>query len=322
MTHPFVSVLTPTYNRRKFIPTAIACFKAQDYPKDRMEWIILDDGTDKVGDLFAAAGLTNVRYVALPEGMKLPIGAKRNRLNELAKGDIVVCWDDDDYYPPERVKKAVHKLRSVPGRKVEVVGSSLLHLYFTDRDEIWSIGPYAQNHCTNGTMAYWRSYFGPNRYDDTAEKAEERQFMQDWKTPVLQLKSEETIVVICHAHNTYDKRKMFEQKNPNFKKLSIKLKYLVRDKACREFYSELAKDYKELDTPHQTKLGSRTPSCTPASPFLKNAGLAEAEAEPEAEPAASEAEAAAEAEPSELSEAVTDRSLGIRSVSKINVPAP
>ena len=72
--------------------------------------------------------------------------------------------------------------------------------------------------------------------------------MQDWKTPVLQLKSEETIVVICHAHNTYDKRKMFEQKNPSLKKMSIKLKYLLRDKACREFYMDLAKDYEELDS--------------------------------------------------------------------------
>jgi glycosyltransferase involved in cell wall biosynthesis len=96
MSRHFISVLTPTYNRRRFLQTAIACFKAQTYPQDRMEWIILDDGTDKVGDLFdpAKTGLKNVRYIALPEGEKLPIGAKRNRLNELAKGEIIVCWDD------------------------------------------------------------------------------------------------------------------------------------------------------------------------------------------------------------------------------------
>ena len=60
---PFVSVVTPTYNRRRFIPTLIKLYKAQTYPKDRMEWIILDDGTDKVGDLFAEAAKTipNIR---------------------------------------------------------------------------------------------------------------------------------------------------------------------------------------------------------------------------------------------------------------------
>jgi glycosyltransferase involved in cell wall biosynthesis len=244
---PFVSVLTPTYNRRRFIPAAIRCFKNQTYPQDRMEWIILDDGQDRVKDLFEASGLTNVRYVGLPEGQKLPIGAKRNMINELAKGEICVCWDDDDYYPPERVRKAVTRLRSSPGHRVPVVGSSKLYLYFTDRDQIWSIGPYNQNHCTNGTMAYWRSYFKDHRYDDTAEKAEERKFMDDWKTPVLQLVPEDVMLVICHAYNTFDKRNLLKQNNPLLKQVTVKMRQLVKDKELREFYLGLARDYKERD---------------------------------------------------------------------------
>jgi glycosyltransferase involved in cell wall biosynthesis len=249
MTTPLVSVLTPTYNRRQFIPTAIACFKAQSYPMDRIEWLILDDGADKVADLFdpKKTGLKNVKYVALPEGVKLPIGAKRNRLNEMAKGEIVVCWDDDDYYPPDRIKKAVIKLRSFPGKKVPVVGSSKLHLYFSDRDEIWAIGPYNPNHATNGTMAYWRTYFDNNRYDDTAEKAEEKKFMRDWTTPCGQLESEETMLVICHAHNTFDKRKLLTQNNPLLVRSPLKMKTLVKDKKIRDFYLELSRDYMELD---------------------------------------------------------------------------
>lgn len=245
--HPFVSVLTPTYNRRKFILAAIRCFKNQTYPQSRMEWIILDDGTDKVKDLFDAAGLPNVRYVALPEGERLPIGAKRNRLNDMATGDIIVAWDDDDYYPPERISKSVTALRSAPGHRVPVVGSSELYLYFTDRDEIWSIGPYGQNHCTNGTMAYWRSYAATHRYDDTAEKAEEKKFMDDWKTPVIQLRPEQTMLVLCHAYNTFDKRRLLTQNNPLLKKVPMKMRALVKDKVLREFYLGLARDYKEKD---------------------------------------------------------------------------
>jgi hypothetical protein len=240
---PFVSVLTPTYNRRKFIPLAIQMFKAQTYPQDRMEWIILDDGTDKVGDIFAASGLSNVRYHTLEE--KLPIGAKRNRINELARGDICVAWDDDDYYPPDRVKNAVRKLRSVPNRRVPVTGASQMYLYYTDRHEMWNIGPYNPNHCTNGTMAYWRSYFKDHRYDDKAEKAEERSFMNDWKTPVLQQTPEETILVICHSKNTFDKRKLLEKTNPTMRKLSIKLRNFVKDKKIADFYMSLKADYTE-----------------------------------------------------------------------------
>ena len=46
-----VSICTPTYNRRAFIPTLIKCFLAQDYPRDLMEWIIVDDGEDCVEDM-------------------------------------------------------------------------------------------------------------------------------------------------------------------------------------------------------------------------------------------------------------------------------
>jgi len=245
-----VSVLTPTYNRRKFIPTAIACFKDQSYPHDSMEWIILDDGTDKVGDLFTAAkdaGLKNIRYVAIDERLK--IGAKRNRLNALAKGDICVCMDDDDYYPPDRVKKAVFRLQSAPGRSIPVVGASMLFLYFADRDEIWSIGPYNQNHCTNGTMAYWTTYTKDHKYDETVDKAEEKSFMNDWKTPVLQLTPLDTMLVICHADNTFDKRVLLAQNNPLLKKQGVKMKQYVTQKKIKEFYYSLAAEYKAKPLP-------------------------------------------------------------------------
>ena len=47
-TRPLVSICTPTFNRRPFIKAAIECFKHQDYPLERMEWVIIDDGTDKI----------------------------------------------------------------------------------------------------------------------------------------------------------------------------------------------------------------------------------------------------------------------------------
>ena len=60
MEQPFVSVCTPTYNRREFIPYIIECFLKQDYPMEKMEWIIVDDGTDKIEDL--VCDIPQVRY--------------------------------------------------------------------------------------------------------------------------------------------------------------------------------------------------------------------------------------------------------------------
>ena len=103
---PFVSICTPTFNRRPFIPIIIKCFENQTYPRDKMEWIIVDDGTDKIEDL--VAHLPYVRYFRYEE--KMTLGKKRNISNEKAKGDIIVYMDDDDYYPPGRVQHAVEKL--------------------------------------------------------------------------------------------------------------------------------------------------------------------------------------------------------------------
>ena len=234
MSRPFVSVLTPTYNRRRFIPALIKCFKAQEYPQSRMEWLILDDGTDKVKDLFDAAGLTNVRYYS--EDSKQNIGVKRNRLNELAKGDICVCMDDDDFYPPERVSHAVTKLTSQ--KEALISGSSELYMYYSDNKEIYRIGPYHKNHATNGTMAYYRKYFDTHKYDETVTHAEETSFLNNYKEPMVQLTAEKVMLVMSHTENTFDKKKLREQTNPMFKKTALKMRYFIKDAELRAFYAD------------------------------------------------------------------------------------
>jgi len=233
---PFVSVLTPTYNRRKFIPAAIAMYKAQNYPKERMEWIILDDGSDKVGDLFAAASKTipNIRYV--PMDTKLLIGQKRNLLNDHAKGDIMVAMDDDDYYPPERVSHVVTKFIQQP--TIQLAGSSEMYLYFRSDGKVIKAGPYNPNHCTNGTMAYRRSYMLTHRYDEKQTHAEEKSFLDDYKNPMIQLDPFKCILVMCHSDNTFDKNNLRDSKNPMLKDTDMNLRTFIKDKGLREFFAK------------------------------------------------------------------------------------
>ena len=58
-----------TYNRRKFIPFLIKCYLNQTYPQELIEWIVIDDGDDKVEDLFK--DVPGVKYFYYPEKMKL-----------------------------------------------------------------------------------------------------------------------------------------------------------------------------------------------------------------------------------------------------------
>jgi glycosyltransferase involved in cell wall biosynthesis len=233
--YPFVSVVTPTFNRRRFIPYLIACYKHQTYPKHRMEWIVLDDGSDPVEDIFAAAaGLLNLRYIRLPS--KLTIGAKRNRLNEEARGEIIVAMDDDDYYPPERVYSVVQAFKKQP--KYELAGSSEIYMYYTDLKLIYKLGPYNPNHATNGTMAWRRSYAATHRYDETLTHSEEKSFLDEYKHPMIQLDPFKVMLVMSHSENTFDKKKMLSQEgSPFMKKTTMKIRDFIKDKALRDFFT-------------------------------------------------------------------------------------
>lgn len=236
---PFVSVLTPTYNRRRFIPALIACYKSQTYPKERMEWIVIDDGQDSVEDLFTEAKkwIPNLTYVKEPT--KLTIGAKRNKLHKLAKGEIFVCMDDDDFYCPERVSHAVQKFQQNP--TVELAGSSEVYMYYTDVKVIIKLGPYNKNHCTNGTMAVRSSYAKTHLYDENLTFAEEKSFLENYRNPMIQLDPFKVMLVMSHSENTFDKKKFLDPEqlatNPFVKKTQQKIKDWIKDPILRAFYS-------------------------------------------------------------------------------------
>jgi glycosyltransferase involved in cell wall biosynthesis len=96
----------PTYNRREFIPLALKSFLSQDWPN--RELIVLDDGTDCVHDLFLN-DIDGVDYHRAHK--KFPtLGEKVNACCELANGEIIVTWDDDDWYAPNRITDQVTRL--------------------------------------------------------------------------------------------------------------------------------------------------------------------------------------------------------------------
>ena len=227
---PFVSVLTPTYNRSKFIPYLKKCFLAQDYPQERMEWIIIDDGSEPVTELFK--DIPNVNYIYLDE--KINIGEKRNMCNDVAKGDIMVCMDDDDYYPPTRVSESVRALKKTG---YQLAGASKLYMYYTDIKEIYELGPYGPNHCTNGTMSYTKEYAKTHRYEEFVTHAEERSFLEDYKNPCAQMDPFKVMLVMSHTMNTFDKRSMRDGRNKFVSKSKLKITDFIQDPELLEFYS-------------------------------------------------------------------------------------
>ena len=125
---PFVSIICVTYNRRPFFPTLFDCIKHQNYPHNRFEVLIVDDGSDKVRDIVESCGIPQVKYVELSE--KMPLGKKRNYAHTLIdKRTQFICYfDDDDYHHPLRISHSVEMLEKNP--TAMCAGSSELYVYF------------------------------------------------------------------------------------------------------------------------------------------------------------------------------------------------
>lgn len=231
---PRVSLCTPTFNRRPFFKGTIANVLAQDFPRDRMEWIIVDDGVDKIGDL--VKDIPFVKYISVD---KMPLGKKRNFMHTQCTfqndDDIIVYIDDDDYYPPERVSHAVNKL---VGSKALCAGSSELLIWFNSLNKMYKFGPYGPNHSTAGTFAFKRELLKQTRYDDDAVIGEEKVFLKNYTIPFIQLDPLKTILVFSHEQNTFDKRRLIDPNNPVCKESFVKVKHLIRNKETRKFYTE------------------------------------------------------------------------------------
>jgi glycosyltransferase involved in cell wall biosynthesis len=241
-TLPFVSICTPTFNRRPFITHMIKCFEHQDYPKNRMEWIIIDDGTDKIEEL--VTHIPQVKYFKYDK--KMSLGEKRNLMHTKTCGEILVYMDDDDYYPPERVSHAVEMLQTHPDALC--AGSSICYIYFKHIDKIIQFGPYGPKHGTAGTFAFKRKLLKDHAYENSAALAEERAFLKNYTVPFVQLDPVKTILVFSHEHNTFDKRKLLENPHPDIVRESgKKVETIVKDCEMRDFYmnqvEELLKTY-------------------------------------------------------------------------------
>jgi glycosyltransferase involved in cell wall biosynthesis len=104
---PLVSIITPTFGREAFLPAIAACVRSQSY--QNIEWLVLDDSPEPSGAMTKDIG-RKLTYLHAPE--RLSVGAKRNALLAKANGEIVVHFDDDDFYGANYIETAVAFLQN------------------------------------------------------------------------------------------------------------------------------------------------------------------------------------------------------------------
>jgi hypothetical protein len=250
---PLVSICTPTFNRRPFIPFLIKCIAAQTYPKSRIEWIIIDDGTDPIGDLVEA--IDNVKYFYYSE--KMLLGKKRNLMHSKCSGDIILYMDDDDYYPKDRVSHSVETLLQNP--EFLIAGSSEMHIYFDSRNAVYQCGPYKDYHATAATFAFKKELLLQTSYNEENALAEERYFLKNYTIPLKQLDTLKSIMVFSHKHNSLNKEKLLDNMESTRTKLSrYTVDDFIEDPELKQFYmvdmNNLLTNYEPGKPEHKPKL--------------------------------------------------------------------
>jgi len=125
-----ISVLTPTYNREHFLQKAHQYFLNQTYPD--LEWIILDDSA-KPSEYFTHLNDPRIQYFHLSD-RRYTLGEKLNWLNERASGEIIVHFDDDDYYAPMYISTMYEYLEASQSDLINLRG---FFLYHELGDQVW-----------------------------------------------------------------------------------------------------------------------------------------------------------------------------------------
>ncbi|NLS45333.1 MAG: glycosyltransferase [Firmicutes bacterium] len=109
---PFVSVVIPTYNRKKILEKCLSSLLAQTYPNDRYEIIVIDDGSKDGTDEMVLRLIKGHKSVGEPiiiyEWQEhTSAAAARNRGILEASGDLVILLDSDIVTLPDFIESHV-----------------------------------------------------------------------------------------------------------------------------------------------------------------------------------------------------------------------
>ena len=191
---PLVTCIMPTYNRPLFVPQAIRCFLRQDYPN--LELLVVDDGTEPVAACIPESD--RIRYIRLDR--KATIGAKRNLACEQARGEFIVHWDDDDWYPADRVTRQIDALR---GRDHDISGTSRIYYYDVATTQAWE---YRYSHSNaawvgGNTLVYRKTFWDNHRFADIQIGEDSRFVWSNGGRSICDLNDPSLCIATVHSEN-------------------------------------------------------------------------------------------------------------------------
>ena len=231
---PTVSVLTPVYNRNKWLPLMIANVCHFDYDKNKLEWFILDsrDGDEDIRLFNNEEEMKIVRDIIAPVKLKyvyidrkMTIAEKRSYLTKHMSHKWFANVDSDDLYFDQYLKYSINLCRQ---NKVQLCGSAQMIFCWTHRDfEISAIECSAVRQIHEATMVGTKKYVASmDYYTKNDTKGEGSSLIDGNENNVMKSECKECMMCICHNRNTCNKDTFIGANVQDFKAEGTKLEIL------------------------------------------------------------------------------------------------
>jgi len=179
--YPNISILTPTFNRKKFLPLMIYNIYHFTYPKEKIEWNILESNDNslnnyeklfndksEITDLEEKLGI-KIKYEY--KDYEMSIGKKRNWLSNTSSHQYLINMDDDDLYLPSYLN---HSIDILMNTNKEITGSLDMLFIYPQKDYqmsfIQCVRDFTLYH--EATLCMTKSYFMNCKQYNNSNKGE------------------------------------------------------------------------------------------------------------------------------------------------------
>lgn len=211
--YPTISCVMVTKGRLDCIKLSVKCYLNQTYSKKHL--LILSQGSSgnnqHIESYIKELNRSDIQFYVAPENLTL--GCLRNTSVEIATGEVICQWDDDDLYHPERLMTQFNALRN-NSRNVASLYCDFLK-YFKNTSELywcdWSINTTPSHRYLCGTVMFYKEMFGrfPMFYPDCGAQCHveedlnvlEKLMLKGDIAPVL---CGHQYIYVYHGNNTYD----------------------------------------------------------------------------------------------------------------------
>ena len=214
---PPISIITPTYNRKKLFDIAFHNLLSTDYPLNKIEWIVIEDNektphmvSENIINFQIQVPQIKIKYMPI-EG-RMSIGEKRNCAIKEATNDIILFMDDDDHYPTTSFRRRVAWLTKGVKRgelSARIVCCTTIALYDLNRGtSAVNVPPFDipfSQRISEATLTFYKSAWTERPFTHVS-LSEGEDWIQGRENQVIEIPPQQIIIAFSHSYNQSSRR--------------------------------------------------------------------------------------------------------------------